>query len=77
MRMHFDSSVPIWEQLQRTSSRRKCGRKHEHRIGPTRQKAETPRNVKVEAAWRKYHEQVSLYFQGFRDTHPEKPRNTR
>lgn len=73
MNMNFPSDMPIWEQLKRSSERKRVGRKHNHKVGPTRQKNPPQQSVKRVAAWRKYHEQVALYFRGLRDTMPAKP----
>lgn len=73
MRIDFPSTMPLHEQLQRLSERKRVGRKHCHKIGPTRAKKQPPNDQTRKAAWRKYREQVALYFQGHRDTMPEKP----
>lgn len=73
MRMTFPSDMPLHEQLRRAGERKRVGHKHNHTIGPGRQKKQPNRDAKRKAAWRKYREQVGLYFQGHRDTMPEKP----
>lgn len=73
MRMQFPSDMPIWEQLKRSSERKRVGRKHNKTKGPGRQKKPPKGAAMRDAAWRKYHEQVALYFAGHRDTMPAKP----
>lgn len=74
MRQVFDSSVPLHEQLQRTAGMKKVGHKHNHTKGPCRPKKNTAaRDQKRSARWRKYREQVALYFRGFLDQMPKRP----
>lgn len=73
MKMCFPSDMPIWEQLQRSSERKRVGRKHNKTIGPGRQKKPPHQSVMKKAAWRKYHEQMGLYMRGLRDARPTRP----
>jgi len=73
MRMNFPAGTPPHEQLERAGERKRVGRKHNKTLGPGRKKAQPGRDRKRDAAFRKYSEQMTLYFQGRRDTLPEKP----
>jgi hypothetical protein len=73
MKMCFPSDMPLHEQLRLSGERRRVGRKHTKTIGPGRQREQPSRDLKTKAAWRKYKEQVALYFRGLRDTMPARP----
>ena len=73
MRMTFPSDMPLHEQLQRAAGRKKVGHKHNKTPGPSKQKAPPKKAVMRETAWRRYAEQVSLFFAGHRDTMPKRP----
>lgn len=76
MRMDFDSSVSKVDQILRSASRKEPGRKHQKRIGAKKKeklKATAKRRAKLQtSSMRKYKEQVSKYWNGERDTYPEK-----
>lgn len=71
MRIEFDSSVPLAEQIKRAGGRKKVGHKHERQPGPCRKKKADDR------AWvsrlRKWKAEVSAYFHGDIDVYPEFP----
>ena len=72
MKLTFGPDTPLPEQLTRSWSRKKVGRKHDHRPGPTR-KGRRREDMILAGKWKAYQRQVRFYFEGKRDTHPAPP----
>jgi hypothetical protein len=77
MRIDFDQSVPVAEQLVRTAAFKKPGRKHQKRKGARAKekcRATAKRRIALKATKAaKFHAAVSAYWRGERDTHPMTP----
>lgn len=75
MRLTFDKSVPLAEQIRRAGNRKSVGRKHEHRLGPSAAAEKAKRRAEFKNAkrakwWNRYSAEVAKYWSGARDTHP-------
>lgn len=72
MKLNFPSGMPVWEQLIRSSGRKKVGRKHTKQLGPGKKRTPTP-DGRIARLWKEYGRQFGLYMNGVRDTLPKRP----
>ncbi len=74
MRLEFDKSTPVWEQLLRVSDSKEPGRKHQKRKGvkaKERDKLRQKRSASLKnKKSREFHEKVAAYWRGERQTNP-------
>ena len=74
MRLDFDHKTPLAEQFTRGGNRKKVGRKHDKRLGPTRYGARMDGQrcfrVQLDARWEKVKVQIRRYWRGERDDYP-------
>ncbi len=74
MRIDFDHKTPLAEQFTRAGNRKKVGRKHDKRLGPTRYGARQDGQARFRRAtaakWEKVKEQIRRYWRGEREEHP-------
>jgi len=74
MRLDFDKGTPLAEQFTRAGNRKKVGRKHDKRIGPTHHGARVDGQrmfrAQLDARWAKVKQKIRAYWRGERDEHP-------
>lgn len=74
MRIDFDHTTPLAEQYVRAGNRKKVGRKHDQRLGPTRYgvRAAGHQKFRTILAARRHKRglQIGRYWRCERDTHP-------
>lgn len=74
MRIDFDHKTPLAEQFTRAGNRKKVGRKHDKRLGPTRMGARRDGKSKfagvIRAKFAKFKREVRRYWTGERAEHP-------
>lgn len=69
MMLTFDRKIPRKIQLSRSRRRKRKGRKHEHRIGPTRKQPRGVDLMKLGKA-KKRSKQIQEFWNGEREKHP-------
>jgi hypothetical protein len=74
MRLDFDHKTPLSEQFTRAGNRKKVGRKHDKRLGPThygaRQDGQRKFRRLLDAKWERVKAEVRKYWRGERAEHP-------